>query len=123
MPASRISTRTQRFCGASVAELRTPARHVLPQFRVDRLVDRGLLVLLDRLAPDLARALGGVAPAVARPAVEVLRRAQERAVEALAEALERVHRAEEVPAGADLLVRPERERLLVDLERRELVLE
>ena len=37
--------------------------------------------------------------------------------------LERVRRAEEVPAGADLLVGAERERVLVDLERLELVLQ
>src|SRR4051812_2141494 len=98
------------MCADSIAQLRTAARHVLPQLRVDRVVDRGLLVLLERLAPDLARALGRVAPAVALPAVEVLRRAQQRPVEALAEALERVHGAEEVPARADLLVRPERQR-------------
>src|SRR4051812_28875110 len=87
--ASPITAQTQRFCGTSVAELRAPARHVLPKLSVDRVVDRGLLVLLERLAPDLSGALRRVAPAVARPAVEVLRRAQERPVEAFAEALER----------------------------------
>src|SRR3954471_23286911 len=121
--ASRITTESHQTSAASVPQLRAPPRDVLPELLVHARIHRGLLVLLDRLAPDLARALGRVAPAVARPAVEVLRRAQQRPVEALAEALERVHRAEEVPARADLLVRAERKRLLVDLERRELVLQ
>src|SRR5205085_7450677 len=95
---------SRRSCAFSVAELRPPPAHVLPELGVHRRIDRRLLVLLDRLAPDLPRALGRVAAAVARPAVEVLGRAQQRPVEALAEALERVHRAEEVPARADLLV-------------------
>src|SRR4051812_49872462 len=59
--ALRISTQTQRFCADSVAELRAPPRHVLLELSVDARVDRWLLVLLDRLAPDLARALGRVA--------------------------------------------------------------
>src|SRR3954451_25384398 len=120
--ASRITTQSHQISAASVPQLRAPPRDVLPELLVHARIHRGLLVLLDRLALDLARALGRVAPAVARPAVEVLRRAQQRPVEALAEALERVHRAEEVPSRADLLVRAERDRLLVDLERYELVL-
>ncbi len=84
---------------------------------------RRLLVLLERLRVDLGGALGGVAAAQALPALEVLGRGEQRAVEALAEALQRVHRAEEVAAGADLLVGAEGQALLVDLERRELHLQ
>src|SRR5579871_2530614 len=105
--------------GPSVAELGTAARHELLELGANGAVHRRLLVALERRAPQLGGAGRRVAPAVARPAVEVLGRGQERPVEALAEALERVRRAEEVAAGADLLVRAEREARLVDLERRE----
>src|SRR3954454_24101203 len=73
--ASRIATQSHQISAASVPQLRAPPRDVLPELLVHARVHRGLLVLLDRLAPDLARALGRVAPAVALPAVEVLRRA------------------------------------------------
>src|SRR5665213_2805957 len=103
----------------SVAELAASARDELLQLRAHAVVERRLLVALERRAPQLGCACGRVAAAVSAPAVEVLRRGQERAVEALAEALERVDGAEEVPAGADLLMRAEGETRLVDLERRE----
>src|SRR5919112_1233243 len=86
-----------------IAELRPAAGHVILELRADRVVHRRPLVLVERPAPDLAGARGGVAAALPLPAVEVLRRAEQRPVEALAEALQRVRRAEEVPAGADLL--------------------
>src|SRR3954447_13497547 len=103
-----------------VAELGTAPRHVLRELLADAAVQRRLLVLLQRLAPDLARPCGRVFTAVALPALVVLRRREQRAVEALAEPLERVRRAEEMAAVADLLVRRVRERLLGHLERREL---
>src|SRR5207244_7382797 len=80
---------------------------------------RRLLVLLERLLPDLGRAGGRVVGPVAVPALVVLGGGDERPVEAVAEALERVRGAEEVPALADLLVRRVRERFLVDRERLE----
>src|SRR5215217_1030330 len=105
----------------SVAELTAAAGDELLQLPADGLVDRRRLVGLERRAPDLRRAVGGVLAAVARPAVEVLGRGQQRPVEALAEPLERVGGTEEVAALADLLVRAERQARLVDLQRRELV--
>src|SRR3954449_7077292 len=107
----------------SVSQLGPAAIDVGLQLGADRLVERRLLVLLERALPDDLRARGGGEAAVALPALEVLRRGEQRTVEALAEALERVRGAEEVPAGPDLLVGPEGEARLVDLQRRELVLE
>src|SRR4051794_36338696 len=107
----------------SVSQLRPTAIDVGLQLGADRLVERRLLVLLQRALPYDLRARGGVEAAVALPALEVLRRGQQRTVEALAEALQRVRGAEEVPAGPDLLVGAEGEARLVDLQRRELVLE
>src|SRR5579863_9508605 len=89
---------------SSVAELRAPPRHKLLELGAERVVERRLLVGLERRSPDLAGALGRVAAAVSAPAVEVLSRREQRAVEALAEALERVHGTEEVAARANLLV-------------------
>src|SRR5207249_1741972 len=97
-----------------------PARHVLGQLCLDRRVERRLLVALQRPPPDLAGAGRRVVTAVALPALEVLGRREQRPVEAVAEALERVHGAQEMAAGADLLVGAEGEAVLVDLERREL---
>src|ERR1700754_190931 len=73
----------------SVAELGTAAGDELLELLTDRFVERGRLVGVERLAPDLPGTLGRVLAAVARPAVEVLGRRQQRPVEALAEALER----------------------------------
>src|SRR5690242_4859954 len=88
----------------SVAELDPPPVDVLLQLVAHRRVERRGLVRVERLPPDLARPLGRVAPALRLPPLEVLRRGQERPVEARAEALQRVRRAEEVAAVADLLV-------------------
>src|SRR5690348_7442571 len=100
-----------------VAERGAPADDELLQLRGDRLAQRRGLEVLQTLLVDLGRAGGGVLAPVAGPPLEVLRRAQERAVEAGPEPLHRVHRTEEVPAVADLLVGPEGQRVLVDLER------
>src|ERR1019366_2447651 len=97
----------------SVTGLGAPANDELLERRAHALVDRRLLVALERRAPDLAGPLGGVAAAHPRPAGEILRRGQQRAGEALAKALERVHGAEEVSAGADLLVGAEGQARLV----------
>src|SRR6478752_9390383 len=102
-----------------VAELRPAAYDVGVQLGPDPVVERRLLVLLERRPPDLAGPRGGVARPEPVPPLEVLGRREQRPVEALAEPLERVRRAEEVAALADLLVRAVRERLLVDPERLE----
>src|SRR5689334_6626189 len=44
----------------SVAKLGAPADHELLELAADGVVERWLLVALERLAPDLARARGGV---------------------------------------------------------------
>src|SRR5450755_4256965 len=82
--------------GASIAEFRPPAHDELLELGAHAVLDRRLLVALERRPPDLAGPLGRVAPAHPRPAIEVLGRGEQRPVEALAEALERVHGAEEV---------------------------
>src|SRR5438445_5302410 len=105
-----------RRTSASVAELLAPPVDVGLQLVLQVSLHRRLLVLLERLLRDLARPHRRVAPTVARPALVVLRRREQRPVEALAEALERVHRAEEVAALSNLLVRGIGQRLLVDLE-------
>src|SRR3954452_21589571 len=101
----------------SVSQLGPAAIDVGLQLGADRLVERRLLVLVQRALPDDLSAGGGVEAAVALPALEVLRRGQQRAVEALAEALERVRGAEEVPARPDLLVGAEGEARLGGLPR------
>src|SRR5687768_4668981 len=63
-----------------VAELRAAARDVLAQPCADALVERRLLVGIERLAPDPPGPLGGVGAAVSLPALEVLRRGEQRAV-------------------------------------------
>ena len=68
------------------------------------IVQGGLLVLLEPLAPNHARSGGGVLSATTHPALVILRGVQERAVEACPEAFHGVHRSQEVPAVADLLV-------------------
>src|SRR5690348_4479786 len=60
----------------SVAELGAPAHDELLELGADRIVERWLLVVLERRPPDLARARGGVAGATLGPAVEVLGRGQ-----------------------------------------------
>src|SRR6478672_13972292 len=106
-----------------VAELRPAAYDVGVQLGPDPVVERRLLVLLERRPPDLAGPRGGVARPEPVPPLEVLGRREQRSVEAVAEPLERVRRAEEVAALADLEVGVEREARLVDLEWRELLLE
>src|SRR5947209_3571984 len=105
----------------SVAQLCATTADELGQLLAHRLVDRRGLKLFKRLAVDLSGPHRGVSGALALPAVEVLRGGEQRSVEALAEALERVHGAEEVPAGADLGVGAEGEAVLVELHRREFV--
>src|SRR5437867_8740024 len=107
----------------SVAQLGSPAGHVLGQLLANRLVDRRRLVLLQLLSPDLTRPRGRVLAAVSRPPLVVLGRRQQRPVETLPKTLERAHCAQEVPTVADLLVRGERECLVVHLERLELALQ
>src|SRR5450631_3777627 len=79
--ASRAATQKE---DASVPELGAPANDELLERRAHALIDRRLLVGLERLAPDLAGPLGRIAAAHPRPAVEVLGRGQQRAVKALA---------------------------------------
>src|SRR4029077_2021164 len=86
---------------------------------LELLLDRWLLVLLEHLLPDVGRARRSVATPVPVPPLVVLGGRDERPVEALTEALERVGGAEKVPALAYLLVRGVRQRLLVDDERLE----
>src|SRR5436305_1173819 len=107
----------------SVAELDPPPVDVLLQLVAHRRVERRGLVARERLPPDLTRPLGRVAPALRLPSLEVLGRGEQRAVEAGAEPLQRVGGAEEVAAVADLLVGAVRQAGLVDLERRELLLQ
>src|SRR6476620_7500365 len=95
---------------ALVAELLAATGDVRLELCADARVDRRLLVLLERAAPDVRGPGRGVLAAVLRPAVEVLRRRQHRAVEAGAEPLERVRGAQEVAASADLEMRVERQR-------------
>src|SRR5215469_7722194 len=76
-----------QFCPAPVDERL--------QRRLEIGVDRRLLVFLEGLLPNLARAGSRIVGAVAIPALEVLRGGDERPVEALPEALERVGGAEE----------------------------
>src|SRR5919106_1516338 len=91
------SSSTRPVYSALVAQLSAAPGDELLELGADALVERRLLVALERLAPDAAGPLGRVGAAVALPAVEVLRRGQQRAVEAGAEALQRVRGAEEVP--------------------------
>src|SRR5436190_5228006 len=107
----------------SVAELDPPPVDVLLQLVAHRRVERRGLVARERLPPDLTRPLGRVATALRLPSLEVLGRGEQRPVEAGAEALQRVRRAEEVAAVADLLVGVVGQAGLVDLERREFLLE
>src|SRR4051794_39791503 len=107
----------------SVAELGPTSRDVRRELLTDRVVQRRRLVVGEDLAVDVAGPGGRVVAAVAGPALEVLRRRQDRPVEAVTEPLERVHRAEEMAAVPDLGVCVERQRRLVDLQRRELVLQ
>src|SRR5207244_11467783 len=65
-----------------VAELGAASRDVLLELPAERVVHRRLLVLLDRLLPDLARARGGIAAAVAVPPLVVLGRREQWPVEA-----------------------------------------
>src|SRR5436190_19670894 len=110
---------TSRTVAISVTQLLPAPVDERLQLRFQVRIDRRLLVLLQRLLPDLARARGRVVGAVAVPALEVLGGRDKRPVEAFAEALERVCGAEEVPSLADLLVRRIREGLLVDSQRLE----
>src|SRR6478736_8090402 len=103
-----------------VAKLRAAAVDVILQLSADRLVHGRRLVLVEGLRADLAGARGGVLAALLQPALVVRGRGQQRPVEAFPEPLHRVRGAQEVAPVADLLVRAERERGLVDLQRREL---
>src|SRR3954468_12559980 len=102
---------------ASVAQLFPAPGDVVGQLLAQLRVDRGRLVLLQPLAPDLAGPRSRIPLAQPLPALEVLRRRQQRPVEAIAEPLERVRRAKEVSARAHFLMRPKCERCLVHLER------
>src|SRR5690242_9942204 len=106
-----------------VAQLGPPPDHELLQLGADGVVQRRRLIAVQRRAPDLTGARGGVPAALLGPAIEVLGGGQQRAIEALAEALERMGGAEEVPSGAHLKMGVEGQRGLVDLQGRELVTE
>src|SRR6185312_683421 len=107
----------------SVAELDPPPVDVLLQLLAQSRVEGRRLVRLQRLPPDLARTRGRVAAALRLPPLEVLGGREQRPVEAGAEPLERVRRTEEVAAVTHLFVGAVREAGLVDLERRELLLQ
>src|SRR5437764_14389381 len=100
-----------------VAELDPPPVDVLLQLVAHRRVERRRLVRRERLPPDLARPLGRVAAALRLPPLEVLGRGEQGPVEAGTEPLQRVRRAEEMAAVADLLVGAVGQAGLVDLER------
>src|SRR3954454_19401871 len=102
---------------ASVPKLASPSVDVRAQLLFERAIDRRVLVLVERLSPDLGTARGCVAAAVSQPPLVVLGRGEERSIEARAEALQGVGRAQEVATRSDLCVRAEREGVLVDLER------
>src|SRR5205085_5148617 len=120
---SRLRDITSPTTAISVAELRATPVDVGLQLVLQPLVQLRLLVLVERPLRDLRCARRGVFPAVAVPALVVLGRGEQGPVEALAKPLERVHRAEEVPTLANLLVRAVGQRLLVDLHRLEHVVE
>src|SRR6476620_8067684 len=107
----------------SVSQFRPSPHDVLLELLPDRVVEWGLLVLLELLLVDLPGPGGRVLGAVAHPALVVLRGGQHRPVEAGPESLHRVRSTEEVAAVPDLLVGVEGHRRLIDLQRRELVLE
>src|SRR5439155_21749045 len=73
-----------------VAELDGAALDVLDELLLDRLVEGRRLVALEQLPPARGRPGGVVERAVARPAVDVVRRRDRRPPEALAKALQRV---------------------------------
>src|SRR5450755_347627 len=78
---SRQSSPCERSGSASeglISQLGAPADHEFLQLRAQRVVERRLLVALQRRAPDLARAGRGVARTLLGPAIEVLRRGQQR---------------------------------------------
>src|ERR1700735_5005438 len=112
----RSSSAASTDSRASVAQLGAPADNELLELGPDRIVERGLLILLERRPPYLAPARGRVPRAALRPTIEVLGGGEQRPVEALAEARERVGGAEKVAAGADLRMRIERKARLGGLE-------
>src|SRR5271154_6059782 len=63
-----------------VAQLGAPAHHELLELGADRVVERRLLVALQRGSPELAGAGRGVLGAALGPAVEVVGRGQQRPV-------------------------------------------
>src|SRR4029077_16998872 len=86
-------------------ELSRAARDVCGDRLPDRRIKRGRGVLGEQLLPDAGRAHGGVAAPGLCPALEVRPVREQRAVEGRLVARERVRRAEEMPAGGDLLDR------------------
>src|SRR5580693_9761359 len=104
---------------SSVAELRTTTAYVLLELGPDCVIQRRLLVVSQRLGAYIAGPGCRVLAAELQPALVVRGRREQRPVEALPEPLHGVLCAEEVAAVADLLVRAEGQRCLVDLQRRE----
>src|SRR5947199_6856088 len=100
----------------SVAQLAPAAGSVIGELLAHGVVERRGLVLLQLAVRELPGPLRGVLRPVAHPPVVVVRAVHERPVEAGAEALHGVRGAEEVPAVADLVVRAEGQRRLVDLQ-------
>src|ERR1022692_3701646 len=118
---SPTSAPSCRYCTKRlVAELGAAAGYELLQFGLDRVVQRRLLVRIQRLGADLACPRRGVLAALLQPPLVVRAGRQQRPVEALPEPFHRVSGAEEMAAVADFLMRAERQRGLIDLQRREL---
>src|SRR5580700_4367913 len=105
---------------SSVAKLGATTAYVLLELGPDCVIQRRLLVVSQRLGAYIAGPGRRVLAAELQPALVVRGRREQRPVEALPEPLHRVLRPEEVPAVADFLVRAERQRRLIDLQRREL---
>src|SRR4051812_27982165 len=103
-----------------VTQFARAALEEILQLRAHRRVQGRLLIALQHGAPQLPGPRGRIVRAVLPPALEVLGGCESRSPEALPEALERVLGAQEIASRADLRVRRERERALVERDRREL---
>src|SRR5690242_1876054 len=128
MPAPMTTTRAVAgtltiFSLFLVAQLAPAAGHVFGQLLAHGVVEGRRFELGKLSLRDITRPRRGVLRPVAHPPVVVVRAVHERAVEAGAEPFHGVRCAEEVPAVADLVVRVEGQRRLVDLQRRELLLQ